>query len=209
MMNIEYPYRIELKKKILIAARSMFFKDGIRKVKMDDIANHLKISKRTLYEIYDNKEVLLHGVLQLNEEEHLKRLKAFDTPGTNVINIIIEAFNLKTQEVSAINPAFYEDISRYPSLIEKIRERKQKQAGQTKEFVKRGIEEGYFLPNIKIEILMQLADASVHFVMSQQLYKTYSMKDIFYTYIMVYARGICTLKGIELIEQYLEELDQK
>lgn len=55
-MNIENEYRKEIKEKILQLATTMFFQHGIRKVKMDDIANHLKISKRTLYELYQNKE---------------------------------------------------------------------------------------------------------------------------------------------------------
>lgn len=55
-MNIENEYRKEIKEKILQLATTMFFQHGIRKVKMDDIANYLKISKRTLYELYQNKE---------------------------------------------------------------------------------------------------------------------------------------------------------
>ena len=51
-MNIENEYRKEIKEKILQLATTMFFQHGIRKVKMDDIANYLKISKRTLYELY-------------------------------------------------------------------------------------------------------------------------------------------------------------
>ena len=47
-MNIENEYRKEIKEKILQLATTMFFQHGIRKVKMDDIANYLKISKRTL-----------------------------------------------------------------------------------------------------------------------------------------------------------------
>ena len=52
----ETTYRQELKEKILITAVELFHKNGIKSVKMDDIANELKISKRTLYEIYSNKE---------------------------------------------------------------------------------------------------------------------------------------------------------
>lgn len=44
-------YRSDLKEKILEAATPMFYQHGIRKVKMDDIAKRLRISKRTVYEI--------------------------------------------------------------------------------------------------------------------------------------------------------------
>ena len=50
-MIIENEYKKELKARILSLASTMFFQNGIRKVKMNDIAACLKISKRTLYEV--------------------------------------------------------------------------------------------------------------------------------------------------------------
>ena len=57
--SIHSEYRRELKKRILDCAVDKFFTLGIRAVKMDDIAKALGISKRTLYEIYSDKEQLL------------------------------------------------------------------------------------------------------------------------------------------------------
>lgn len=69
-MVIENEYKKEVKAKILQLATTMFFQHGIRKVKMDDIATHLKISKRTLYEIYQNKKTyftrLLYSTISVN-----------------------------------------------------------------------------------------------------------------------------------------------
>ena len=53
-------YRKTLREKIMNAAMKCFREKGIRAVRMDDIANELSISKRTLYEIYNNKEELLY-----------------------------------------------------------------------------------------------------------------------------------------------------
>ena len=52
-------YKLELLNRILKAAMTEFLHKGVKSVKMDDIANTLAISKRTLYEIYSNKEELL------------------------------------------------------------------------------------------------------------------------------------------------------
>ena len=70
----ETTYRQELKEKILITAINLFHKHGIRSVKMDDIANELKISKRTLYEIYSNKEELLLEVVRRDKQREKRRL---------------------------------------------------------------------------------------------------------------------------------------
>lgn len=61
--NNSSQYRNELKFRIIRTAMPLFKQKGIKAVRMDDIANILSISKRTLYEIYNNKEdLLLEGV---------------------------------------------------------------------------------------------------------------------------------------------------
>ena len=84
----ETTFRQELKEKILITAINLFHKHGIRSVKMDDIANELKISKRTLYEIYSNKEELLLEVVRRDKQREKRRLDKIGRTGSNVINII-------------------------------------------------------------------------------------------------------------------------
>ena len=117
-MNIENEYRKEIKEKILQLATTMFFQHGIRKVKMDDIANYLKISKRTLYELYQNKEDLLYEVFVLNNQREIKKIEKFDQPGINVINIVIQVFKQHTEELSNINPIFLEEIEKVSKVSE-------------------------------------------------------------------------------------------
>lgn len=90
-------YRSDLKGKILEVATPMFYQHGIRKVKMDDIAKRLRISKRTVYEIYEDKEDLLLEVLQRSDEANRQKMKSLDVPGTNVIDIIILFFQAESR----------------------------------------------------------------------------------------------------------------
>ena len=52
-------YKQSLRSKIIETALKAFRAHGIRAVTMDDVATELKISKRTLYEIFGNKEEVL------------------------------------------------------------------------------------------------------------------------------------------------------
>ena len=145
-MVIENDYKKEVKAKILQLATTMFFQHGIRKVKMDDIAARLKISKRTLYEIYQNKEDLLYEVVVLNDKRGLEKLEEFDKPGVNVINIIIHVFKLQTEELSRVNPVFLEDIGKYPKLMEYIQNKRKRKRKQVVAFIERGISEAVSCP---------------------------------------------------------------
>ncbi len=203
-MNIGNAYRQELKGKILQAATSLFYQHGIKQVKMDDIANSLKISKRTLYEIYENKEVLLFEVLQRNEEMERDQLMEFDKPGTNVLNIIFEFYRLRTQELSRINPLFFEDIHKYPKLLSYVRKRHEQQDSRVIAFMKRGVDEGYFLSNLNYEIVHVLADAAGQAIMNNFLYKKYDIRELFKISVMLFIRGICTPKGVRMLDESID-----
>lgn len=66
--NVTTEYREQLKGRILQSAMHEFRTNGIKQVKMDDIARKLGISKRTLYEIYGNKEDLLMEGIKRDED---------------------------------------------------------------------------------------------------------------------------------------------
>ena len=95
----ETTYRQELKERILVAALNLFHKHGIKRVKMDDIANVLKISKRTLYEIYSNKEELLFEVIRFDKKIEDQAMTKIDKSGLNVINIIIEICRFRIEKI--------------------------------------------------------------------------------------------------------------
>ena len=105
-MKVDNSYRQNLKVKIVATATSMFHKHGIKSVKMDDIANALSISKRTLYEIYDNKEDLLYEVVCAHELESRNRMKQLNESGANVMDILIGYLKDTLVELGKIEPIF-------------------------------------------------------------------------------------------------------
>lgn len=53
----ENSQRVELKDRIIETASEAFTAHGIKSITMDDIAASLGISKRTLYEVFQDKEL--------------------------------------------------------------------------------------------------------------------------------------------------------
>ena len=87
-------YREELKQRIIDVAMKEFWQKGVKAVKMDDIANDLTISKRTLYETYENKEVLLLEVLKHHKQQQHNHMAEFaEKVNGNVMDIIFELYN--------------------------------------------------------------------------------------------------------------------
>ncbi len=64
---------MDYRQKITEEAALMFRTYGIRAVTMDMLANQMGISKRTIYEVFHDKDELLQGVLKLmavRQREH-------------------------------------------------------------------------------------------------------------------------------------------
>ena len=202
----ETTYRQELKEKILITAINLFHKHGIRSVKMDDIANELKISKRTLYEIYSNKEELLLEVVRRDKQREKRRLDEIGRTGSNVINIIIEICRFRLEEFSQINPLFFEELHKYPELLAYVRRVHDEREIDAHAFIQRGIDEGLFLPNLNYNIVRTMTVALQNAIMNQYLYKKYDIKELAHVSILFFIRAYCTMKGVKLLDEELNSL---
>lgn len=202
----ETTYRQELKERILSVATALFHKYGIKSVKMDDIANELKISKRTLYETYSNKEELLFEVVRQHKKEERRKMEEIDRPGMNVINVVIEICKYRIEEFSSINPLFFEEIHKYPELLAYVRSLHKERESDALAFMQRGVDEGFFLSNVNYDIVRTLTIASQQSIMNQYLYKKYDVKELAHVAILFFIRGYCTEKGVKLLDEELSSL---
>lgn len=203
--NCQTVYRQELRERILSASMEEFCRRGVRAVKMDDIAAKLAISKRTLYEIYANKETLLLEGLKLNEERMDEKMKAFsENNDCNVIEIIIQFYTIQIRNSANVNPLFFEDLHRYPS-VQDFFEQKHRERGQRQQlFFNRGVSEGFFREDVDYDILSRICDASMEYVMRTQMYREYKLDYILHNLTLLYVRGICTENGVRTLDKALE-----
>lgn len=191
--------------RILTTAMRLFVTQGIRAVKMDDVANELQMSKRTLYETYNNKEdLLVEGVMisRQNEEESLRN---FAMAGHNVLEVIVEACRLKTNFYNNTNPLFFEDALKYEKLTKKIEEGKNKNNRNFLLFMQKGVHEGYFRSDIDFALVCRLLESIGKYMMDNQLYREYPINDLFRNSIYVSIRGLCTQKGAETLDELIEK----
>lgn len=191
-------YRQQLREKILKASMEEFKSKGIRAVKMDDIAALLGISKRTLYEIYSNKEELLLECVKFQEEQYDAHMIAFEKdPSNNVIDIIIEFYNKQIQWLSDVNPLYFSDIQRYDQVVSYFERRDQERKQDKMIFYQRGIREGVFRDDVDYDVLSRILKASIDYIKQTQMYKEYDLTRILNNIIMLFIRGVCTYDGIK------------
>lgn len=196
-------YKKALRQRIIDAAMQCFMQKGIKAVRMDDIANELSISKRTLYEIFQNKEDLLFEGVKNATEQQRQSMLVYSQQHNDVMQIILHFYVLKIRELDTVNPLFFTEINKYDKVRNYLQERHEEQRKNTNKFFMRGVEEGYFLPQLNYDIVTRLGDASMEYVMSTKMYKEYSLQELFKNFVSVLLRGYCTEKGQRLLEKSL------
>ena len=194
-------YRQELKDKILMTAIKSFAQKGIRAVRMDDVAATLGISKRTLYEIYDKKELLLFECIKRYSAIREENLMNETIDCKNVMEVMVAIYKYKVEEFQNTNPQFYVDLAKYPEVLNYLNEQHQKTRERSQTFIERGIQEGYFRKELNYELTGRMFDAVGQYVMENQLYRQYTIQEIFNNLVFVSLRGICTEKGVEALEK--------
>lgn len=84
--------KAELRERIIMTATEAFTLKGIKCITMDDIAAALGISKRTLYEVFADKESLLKECILQKQAERDKYLQEIYEQSNNVLEVILAVF---------------------------------------------------------------------------------------------------------------------
>ena len=148
-------YKKSLKGRILEAAMKAFAERGVKAVRMDDVSQMLSISKRTLYELYTDKEELLYQGVVKYDQDNRKHLTAFIEQASSVMDIIIETYQRRVVSIGSVNPQFYEDIQKYPKVVEYLNKEREHAYDQLLGFLQRGVREGYFREDVDYELVTQ------------------------------------------------------
>ncbi len=201
------------KERVIEQAINMFIYDGVKSVRMDDIAMALHMSKRTLYELFGDKEsLLIESIKHFHNQVNIKQELA-----SKNANNVIEELMLSLEQWELNSEHNYKLISGlkkfYPKAFETVRGYRHKDRnGALKEKLAKGVDQGLFLDDIDLDIAITLFTDSVLGVVSnnEQIYKSSISHKETLTYLIIYFfRGIATEKGIQLIENYRTKLSFK
>ena len=198
-------YKKRLKPTILAEAERSFCEYGIRAVKMDDIAQRLGISKRTLYEVYSNKEEVLVDVVSDMLDSRGRHMEEFVSHCDNVIDIVLEVLRLQIEFSASTHYDFFKDIQRYPAAENILVEYNKKQEKASLDFYKRGVEQGYFRSEIDYDVFRRILTGSLHTIRTGKAYQDLTYKQLFVNFLCVIFRGICTDSGRMRFETFIDK----
>lgn len=195
----------EVRERILRRAMDLFFANGIKSVKMDDIAADLQMSKRTLYEMFEDKENLLLASIRYNHEQNKRRIAVIASQADNPLEVFAGVFNMKMDEVRRVSAQFITDCKRYDSITKGFEEESKTRKEDTLRFVNSCVEQGLFREGVDYVLITRMFDLVSRAMMEHEIYKEFPMQEIVYTVYDTFFRGICTPKGLEILDKKINK----
>lgn len=191
--------------RILEQASELFIKSGIRSVTMDEIAESLGMSKRTLYEYFPNKEKLLKECILYKHKIYSEEMKQLLDTIDNPLEIIHIHISKAIKNISQIHPNFSKDLKKYhPKILQDVfLPLKEKNTAYTKEVITRGKKQGYFRQDIDPDIMADLIHIQFHRLDEFPLDR-HPKTEVFKHIVMGLIRGMATEKGMKNIKQLFE-----
>jgi AcrR family transcriptional regulator len=194
---------MEIRERIIEGAANLFKIYGIRLVTMDSLASHMGISKRTIYEVFSDKDELLVSVMQWMTEKQKDLVSRILDESENAIVAIFRLLESNRDHFQNISPAFQADLKKYhyEVLIDKNDKGLMPDFRNNIKVIERGIKEKLFRRDINPEIVNRCLYALGRSTLDFDLYpfEDFSRRDVVRNVIINYMKGISTTEGIELI----------
>ena len=194
-----------LKEELLENISALFLKYGLRSTSMEDICTHLKISKKTLYQLFSNKDDIVEQVMvyrrnNYHTQQQLKKLRQLDAIHMmlNIRDHIIENFNSRL-------PANLFDLKKYHPEVYKKANKIDQEAIQAlfNEIINKGIQEGNFRSSINQEVQVYLFVKQMLILSEPELISEikYPIATIVSTIVENTLRSFVTPQGQEILEE--------
>ena len=185
-----------------MTALDLFSQHGIKSVSMDDIARNMGISKRTIYEFFEDKETLLVKSIEYNHKKMKQVLIELEGGPYSVVEEIILFYEECMKRPRWYNRKFYGDLKRYPKVLELNEKNKAEFSKKCMKLFSRGVKEGVFQKGINFEIVTLLAKEQIKMIRPTGAFLNHSVSEVYKTVLFTFLRGICTEKGLAILDRY-------
>lgn len=199
---------------IIEQAAKMFAEQGIKSIRMDDIAQSLGVSKRTLYEMFEDKEELLYLSIRYMQSRRMAKVEQKLRENTESLAQLFDSFAMMTE-----NRELHRRISNnlrkfYPATFERLRKEAEAESGKILfSLIQHYIDCGLIVSTVDIRlsvtILYYTTTTIVTSADNMTLPDGVTVNDALAYTIINFFRGIATIKGVQQIDDYLESIRNK
>jgi TetR/AcrR family transcriptional regulator, cholesterol catabolism regulator len=189
---------------IVIAASRLFEQFGIRSVSIDNVCNELRISKKTFYTYFPQKEDLVEAVLELKNRSKFEKFEKIFKDRNAIDSLILIIKEIKKSLESDSQTMFYDLEKYYPKVFEKHISMRTCEIRNGFELnLRQGIAEGYYRDDLDVELISLFHSIQIKhtFEIMQQSPKKFTKKRLVDFFIDLMIHLIANEKGLKYMEE--------
>jgi AcrR family transcriptional regulator len=199
----------DIKDRIRSKAHELFLRYGIRSVSMDDIAAQLGMSKKTVYQYYNDKDELVDAALEIEINKGQQDCtECFNKAKDAVEEIFLTMENI-VEQFRHMNPTVVYDLEKFHhNAYRKFLKHKNEFLLEViRKNIERGIREELFRPEINADILSRFRLESMMIAFNMDVFppRKYNLAEVTVEIIEHYLYGLATIKGHKQILKYQQE----
>lgn len=196
----------DIKDRIMSGAGELFVRYGVRSVTMDDIAHHLGISKKTLYQHFADKDDIVTSSMEIYINKRCGEFEKVKAKVKDAIEELVVLSQRMRESLKSANSSLLYDIQKYhrnawdawmryrntyirDSVIQNLRE---------------GIEQGFYRDDIQPEIIATIRLELIQLGFDERLFpqQQFSTAEVQEQLLDHFTQGILTTKGKKLYDKY-------
>lgn len=186
-------------------AAKMFLSEGIKSVRMDDIARGLSVSKRTLYELFGDKEELIYeAICHFVEEAHARRSLILQDVDNELEAMLVSLRDMivRAPEVARVR----RNIERfYPKVNARLEEGgMMRSKSELREWLAASIERGYLTPTANCDLVVDVLHNCVQGMLVVEYSDDNRSANVVSRVacsVLIFIRGLCTPEGLAVVDR--------
>jgi len=196
----------DVKDKILKGAEELFMRYGIRSISMDDIARHLTVSKKTLYQHFADKDDLVNMVSRGHLHRNRLEFEGIWEGSKNSIEELAKISACMKGNMESMNPSLLFDLQKFhPKAWNEWIEFKNKYIRENVvRNLEKGIEDGYIRSDINPAIMAAMRIEVVQLAFNNEIFPPgqYKLAEVQEQIFDHFVYGLVTDKGRKLYQKY-------
>ena len=192
---------------LLVKAEELFMRYGIRSVAMDDLARELGVSKKTLYQLVENKEDLIRQIFQSLTSQQMEEIGARRVAADNAVAELVEVVQYMLGQLRRVSASFRYDLEKYyPSLNQEL---EQLHESFFESFIREnlewGVQEGLYRPHMDTAVIARMFVNTALQTGHDELFPVheYALDHLLEQLFLYHIHGVATARGTQYIKQYL------
>ena len=200
---------MDTEKNILEGAKNLFMQFGLKSITMDDIARKVGVSKKTIYQFFNDKNCIVFKSVHEHFSDHRKVIEEVLDSSKNAIEAMYRLSRCMKVQVEAVNPTVLYDLQRYfPKAYKRFLEFKNTfMKEKMTSILEDGKASGYFRKEINTEILIIQRIEQVQLAFKNEIFPRdkFDFKELHEQLFDHFIHGLLTDKGKVKYNQYLNE----